>query len=68
MTDAQALGYCTRGVRRWFEGRSVTFAAFLAAGVPVDWLRAQGDAMAERLADYVEQQAAACAVDGAFEG
>lgn len=52
--DAKSLGYCNKGVRRWFERRDVSFDQFRREGVSVSWLRRQGDAMAERLADYVE--------------
>jgi hypothetical protein len=41
-------------MRRWFEGRDRTWSEFVAHGVPVAWLRAQGDAMADRVADIAE--------------
>ncbi|MBF4088811.1 hypothetical protein ISI06_29980 [Burkholderia pseudomallei] len=55
--DAKALGYCNAGLRRWFPRDGVTFDDFRQQGVSTDWLRATGDAMAIRLAEYVEQQA-----------
>ncbi|MBU65581.1 MAG: hypothetical protein CL858_09035 [Cupriavidus sp.] len=55
--DAKALGYCNAGLRRWFPRDGVTFDLFRQQGVSTDWLRATGDAMAIRLAEYVEQQA-----------
>jgi hypothetical protein len=56
--DAKALGYCNRGLRRWFEGRELTFDDFRREGATVEWLRRQADAMADRLADYAERQEA----------
>ncbi|ODT35515.1 MAG: hypothetical protein ABS55_08775 [Lautropia sp. SCN 70-15] len=56
--DAKALGYCNAGLRRWFPRDGVTFDLFRQQGVSTDWLRATGDAMAIRLAEYVERQAA----------
>lgn len=63
--DAKALGYCNAGLRRWFPRDGVTFDLFRQQGVSTDWLRATGDAMAIRLADYVEQQAASVTNEGA---
>ncbi len=57
LKHARALGYCSRGIRRWFEGREHTWAEFVRDGVPVDWLRATGDAMAARVADQAEKEA-----------
>lgn len=59
IADARALGYCARGLRRWFPytaaGRTITWTEFVAQGAPVPWLYACEDAMAARLAE------AACA-------
>lgn len=55
--DAKALGYCNAGLRRWFPRDGVTFEDFRQQGVTTGWLRATGDAMAIRLAEYAEQQA-----------
>ncbi len=63
--DAKALGYCNAGLRRWFPRDGVTFDLFRQQGVNTDWLRATGDAMAIRLAEYVEQQAASVTSEGA---
>jgi hypothetical protein len=52
--DAKALGYCNAGLRRWFPRNGVTFDDFRKQGVTTEWLRATGDAMAVRLAEYVE--------------
>ncbi|WP_311975718.1 hypothetical protein [Ralstonia mannitolilytica] len=43
----------------------MTFDDFRQQGVSTDWLRATGDAMAIRLAEYVEQQAASITNEGA---
>lgn len=63
--DAKALGYCNAGLRRWFPRDGVTFDLFRQQGVSTDWLRATGDAMAIRLAEYVERQAASVPNEGA---
>ncbi len=63
--DAKALGYCNAGLRRWFPRDGVTFDLFRQQGVSTDWLRATGDAMAIRLAEDVEQQAASITNEGA---
>ncbi|QDX23797.1 hypothetical protein FP568_23090 [Pandoraea pnomenusa] len=63
--DAKALGYCNAGLRRWFPRDGVTFDLFRQRGVSTDWLRATGDAMAIRLAEHVEQQAASVPNEGA---
>ncbi|HBP4929106.1 TPA: hypothetical protein L5626_002547 [Pseudomonas aeruginosa] len=63
--DAKALGYCNAGLRRWFPRDGVTFDLFRQQGVSTDWLRATGDAMAIRLAEYVERQAASLPNEGA---
>ncbi|CAG2149439.1 MULTISPECIES: hypothetical protein [Burkholderiaceae] len=64
--DAKALGYCNAGLRRWFPRDGVTFDVFRQQGVTTDWLRATGDAMAIRLAEYVEQSGIQ-AIQGANE-
>jgi hypothetical protein len=48
------LKYCNAGLRRWFDGREVTFDQFRKNVVSVDWLLAQDDAMATRLVEYVK--------------
>lgn len=63
--DAKALGYCNAGLRRWFPRDGVSFDDFRQQGVTTGWLRATGDAMAIRLAEYVEQQALSVADEGA---
>lgn len=55
LEHARRLGYCARGMRRWFEGRQYTWADFIGPGVPVEWLRATGDAMAQAVADEAER-------------
>lgn len=59
LSHARKLGYCARGMRRWFEGRSRTWQEFATTGVPVSWLRETGDAMAQAVADEAEKEAAA---------
>ena len=57
LEHARALGYCARGMRRWFEGRRHSWSEFIEEGVPAAWLRASGDALAIRVAEQAEQQA-----------
>jgi len=59
LEHARAIGYCARGMRRWFEGREHTWQEFVSFGVPVEWLRATGDEMAIRVAEEAEREAAA---------
>lgn len=54
--QAKELGYCNAGLRKWLEGRDLTYREFLLNGVSVEWLRAQNDAMATRLANYAEEK------------
>ncbi len=57
LEHARKLGYCARGMRRWFEGREHSWEEFISSGVPVEWLRAQDDAMAHAVADEAELEA-----------
>jgi hypothetical protein len=59
LEHARRLGYCARGMRRWFEGREHTWREFVSFGVPVSWLRATGDEMAIRVAEEAEREAMA---------
>ena len=56
LEHARRLGYCARGMRRWFEGREYSWAEFVTHGVPVDWLRSIDDAMALRVAEEAERE------------
>ena len=56
LEHARALGYCARGMRRWFEGRRHSWSEFVEAGVPAAWLRSTGDALAIRVAEQAEQE------------
>lgn len=47
-------GYCMRGVRRWLAGREYTWRDLVDRGIPTDWLRATGDAMAIAVADIAD--------------
>ncbi len=58
LKHARELNYCARGMRRWFEGREHTWAEFVREGVPAEWLRSTGDAMAEKVAQRAEMEAA----------
>ena len=54
LEHARALGYCARGMRRWFVTQDYSWADFVEQGVPTNWLRGTGDAMAIRLAEQAE--------------
>lgn len=53
--DAKAVGFCNKGLRRWFRGKDVTFDQFRQEGVSVEWARQQNDGMAQQLIAYVEE-------------
>lgn len=55
LEHARQLGYCARGLRRWFAGREHGWQDFITTGVPAAWLRESGDAMAQRVAEAAEQ-------------
>lgn len=54
---AKALGYCNRGLRRFFASRGLSFDLFRREGLPIEQVRALRDGMADRLADYAERAA-----------
>lgn len=56
--DAKSLGYCNKGLRKWFDraGGPHTFDDFRKTGVDTEWLRSTGDAMAAKLADHADQR------------
>jgi len=55
LEHARRLGYCAGVMRRWFAGREYSWEQFITSGVPVDWLRASGDAQAIAVADEAER-------------
>jgi len=59
LEHARRIGYCARGMRRWFDGREHTWQEFITDGFPVSWLRSTGDAMAIRVADEAEHEVTA---------
>ena len=54
LEHARQLGYCARGMRRWFAAHGIAWSTFIEEGVSVHWLRATGDLMAIRLAKQAE--------------
>lgn len=42
------LGYCNRGLRRWFSSEGLDWADFLKNGIAAETLRQRDNAMAER--------------------
>ena len=57
LAHARALGYCARGMRRWFTDHHYSWTEFVQNGVSTEWLRATEDAMAIRLAEEAEREA-----------
>lgn len=53
----RALGYCNKGLRPWFAGLGISWDAMLKNGVPVDILRATGNAMAIAACELAEKEA-----------
>lgn len=56
--DAKACKLCSKGMRDWFaqKDRGMTYLEFIKNGATVEWLRAQEDGMADKLADYAERK------------
>lgn len=52
------LGYCSRGARAFAQRHGLSWPQFLRQGIPADRLRATGDAMALKVVDHAEQEAA----------
>ena len=46
MKDLRRLGYCSSGVRAFFERQNLDYSAFLREGIGEDELRATKDGMA----------------------
>jgi len=63
----RALGYCNRGLRKWFAERGIGWPEFLEEGVDAGYLRATGDAMAIAAADLAEAEALLAARAGAVK-
>ncbi len=57
LEHARKLGYCARGMRRWFDGREHTWQEFITDGVPAQWLLDQDDDMARRVAEVAIEEA-----------
>jgi hypothetical protein len=53
-THAKELGYCNAGLRRWCAVTGVDYREFLLHGISSVTLKSFDDAMATRLAEYVE--------------
>jgi hypothetical protein len=53
-----ALGYCNRGSRQFFKRHNLSWADFLANGIPADDLLATNDAMAENVVRVAESEQA----------
>jgi hypothetical protein len=54
-SHARELGYCAKGMRRWFDGRDRSWAQFVEHGIEVEWFEATDDAMAMRLAKFAQR-------------
>ncbi len=56
MEDVRAAGLCTRGAKRWLEGRGLRFRVFLNHGMPLADLEAMNDGMGNKVAQYVRDK------------
>ncbi len=54
--DAKSLGYCNRGLRRWFDRHGLDFADFRRNGLDEQAFLATGDPMAARLVAYARER------------
>lgn len=59
ISHVRAAGVCCRGARAWFAKTDLSWQTFLDDGYPIDTIRAQGCAIANRVADVAEARAAA---------
>lgn len=55
IADVQSAGYCTRGARRWFESRGLSFRDFLREGVSAQTLLDTCDPMAEAVVKRAQE-------------
>jgi hypothetical protein len=55
--DAKSLGYCNRGMRRWFERHGLDFNRFRVHGLDEREFLDTGDPMAERLVIHARERA-----------
>jgi hypothetical protein len=51
------LGYCARAARTIAANLGIDYHRFVFEGIPIDELRATGNAFAIALADFAEQEA-----------
>lgn len=58
MCHLRALGYCSRGIRRWCAARGVDYAALLKDGIAVSEIERLGDALADRACALTKGEAA----------
>lgn len=65
MAHLRQAKMCSKGARRFFERHGLDFAQFLAAGLDSGLIRATGDAMAIKVAEVAEAEAAIEAGGGA---
>ncbi len=55
---ARRLGYCSRGMRAFFELHALDWQQFRDRGLPADVIEATGDAMAIKVAALAREDAA----------
>lgn len=51
------VGYCAAGARRWWMARGLSWADFVAHGIPASVLLATGDPMALAVVAHAQAQA-----------
>ena len=59
ISHVRAAGVCCRGARAWFAKTDLSWQTFLDDGYPIDTIRAQNCAIANRVADVAEARAVA---------
>ena len=57
MRHVRAASLCSKGARAWFAAHGLSWAEFLARGVPAERLRACNDALADKAVAEAEKEA-----------
>ncbi|CAB4162460.1 hypothetical protein UFOVP786_55 [uncultured Caudovirales phage] len=59
ISHVREAGVCCRGARTWFARTDLSWQTFLDNGYPIDVIRAQGCAIADKVAAVAEARAPA---------
>lgn len=66
--DAKSLGYCNRGLRRWFDRHGLDFNRFRVHGLDERVFLDTGDPMAERLVMHARERSVVSKKENAGNG